>query len=69
MSDGISDDNFDKQAKLLTENLYVKLAAITTKIYCKKRLEHITRYGGSIFTIDEMETLSIWLWNVQVVFF
>lgn len=66
VSDGASDDNFDKQATHLHEKMLVKIAAVVTKSFNKERLLPITRFDGSIFTMDQQQALSIWLWRQQV---
>lgn len=67
ISDGISDDNFDQQAIHLHERLLIKIAAVVTKKYYKERMRPITRYDGAIFLLGQEESLSIWLWNSQVI--
>lgn len=67
LSDGVSDDNFDRQATHLHERLLIKIAAVVTKSYYKERLRPITRFDGAIFLLGQFESLSIWLWNSQVI--
>uniref|UniRef100_A0A914QBY8 Uncharacterized protein n=1 Tax=Panagrolaimus davidi TaxID=227884 RepID=A0A914QBY8_9BILA len=65
VSDGASDDNFDKQATHLHEKMLVKIAAVVTKSFNKDRLLPITRFDGSVFLLDQQQALSIWLWRQQ----
>ncbi|KAI6230205.1 hypothetical protein M3Y99_01087500 [Aphelenchoides fujianensis] len=65
VSDGISDDNFDRQATHLHERMLVRVAALVTKSFNKERLVPITRFDGAIFTLNQREALSIWLWRTQ----
>lgn len=66
VSDGVSDDNFDRQATHLHERMLVKIAAVVTKVTSKERMVPITRYDGAIFHLDQREALSNWLWRAQV---
>ncbi|KAI6213522.1 hypothetical protein M3Y94_00160200 [Aphelenchoides besseyi] len=52
VSDGISDDNFDRQATQLHERI-------------KERLIPVTRFDGAVFTLDQREAMSLWLWRTQ----
>uniref|UniRef100_A0A7E4UQA5 VWFA domain-containing protein n=1 Tax=Panagrellus redivivus TaxID=6233 RepID=A0A7E4UQA5_PANRE len=65
VSDGASDDNFDKQATHLHEKMLVKIGAVVTRSFNKERLLPITRFDGSVFTLDQQQALSIWLWRQQ----
>uniref|UniRef100_A0A914YVX2 VWFA domain-containing protein n=1 Tax=Panagrolaimus superbus TaxID=310955 RepID=A0A914YVX2_9BILA len=65
VSDGASDDNFDKQATHLHEKMLVKIAAVVTKSFNRDRLLPITRFDGSVFLLDQQQALSIWLWRQQ----
>jgi hypothetical protein len=66
VSDGISDDSYDREATHLHERMLVKIAALVTKSFNKERMVPITRFDGSVFTLDQREALSIWLWRTQV---
>lgn len=65
VSDGISDDDFTSQAAHLHERMLVKIAAVTTRQLNKAKLRPLARHDGAIFTMNEREALSIWLWNAQ----
>ena len=67
VSDGASDDNYDKQATHLHEKMLVKIAAVVTKSFNKEKMIPITRFDGAIFQLDQKEALSIWLWRQQVI--
>ncbi|CAD5232009.1 unnamed protein product [Bursaphelenchus xylophilus] len=65
VSDGISDDAFDQEVTHLHERLMVRIAALVTKSFNRERMVPVTRYAGSVFTLDQKEALSIWLWRTQ----
>ncbi|VDL79660.1 unnamed protein product [Nippostrongylus brasiliensis] len=65
VSDGASDDNVDKATAYLHEKLQIKILAIVTRHFNKDRLLSITRFEGSIFVMDQKESISIWLWRQQ----
>ncbi|CAJ0591243.1 unnamed protein product [Cylicocyclus nassatus] len=65
VSDGAADDNIDKAAAYLHEKLQVKIMAMVTRSFNKDRLVPITRFDGSIFVMDQKESISIWLWRQQ----
>lgn len=66
VSDGISDDNYSQQATQLHERMLIKIAALVTKSFNKERMIPITRFDGAVFTLDQREALSLWLWRTQV---
>ncbi|WKY11057.1 hypothetical protein Q1695_002975 [Nippostrongylus brasiliensis] len=65
VSDGASDDNVDKATAYLHEKLQIKILAIVTRHFNKDRLLSITRFEGSIFVMDQKESINIWLWRQQ----
>ncbi|KAL6740895.1 hypothetical protein Aduo_014203 [Ancylostoma duodenale] len=65
VSDGASDDNIDKATAYLHEKLQIKIMAMVTRSFNKDRLVAITRFEGSIFVMDQKESISIWLWRQQ----
>uniref|UniRef100_A0A7I5ECD6 VWFA domain-containing protein n=1 Tax=Haemonchus contortus TaxID=6289 RepID=A0A7I5ECD6_HAECO len=65
VSDGASDDNIDKSTAYLHEKLQIKIFAMVTRHFNKSRLLSVTRYDGSIFVMDQKESISIWLWRQQ----
>ncbi|KAK6029811.1 hypothetical protein OSTOST_04070 [Ostertagia ostertagi] len=65
VSDGASDDNIDKSTAYLHEKLHIKIFAMVTRHFNKNRLLAVTRYEGSIFVMDQKESISIWLWRQQ----
>ncbi|PIO65576.1 hypothetical protein TELCIR_12746, partial [Teladorsagia circumcincta] len=65
VSDGASDDNIDKSTAYLHEKLNIKIFAMVTRHFNKNRLLSVTRYEGSIFVMDQKESISIWLWRQQ----
>ncbi|CAD6186751.1 unnamed protein product [Caenorhabditis auriculariae] len=65
VSDGYSDDNADKESVVLHEKLHVKVFAIVTRSFNKEKLVPITRFEGSVFTVQQKESIAIWLWRQQ----
>ncbi|CAD5224153.1 unnamed protein product [Bursaphelenchus okinawaensis] len=65
VSDGISDDTFDQEVTHLHERLMIRIAAVVTKSFNRERMTAVTKYSGSVFTLDQKEALSIWLWRTQ----
>ncbi|KAK6756543.1 hypothetical protein RB195_014765 [Necator americanus] len=65
VSDGASDDNIDRAAAYLHEKLQIKIMAMVTRSFHKDRLVAVTRFEGSIFVMDQKESISIWLWRQQ----
>uniref|UniRef100_A0A0N5ALJ9 VWFA domain-containing protein n=1 Tax=Syphacia muris TaxID=451379 RepID=A0A0N5ALJ9_9BILA len=65
ISDGYSEDNYEKISHILHEKLHVKTAALVMRTYNKERLLPITRYEGAIFLIHQTEALNMWLWRQQ----
>lgn len=65
VSDGASDDNIDKATAYLHEKLQIKVLAMVTRHFNKDRLVSVTRFEGSIFVMDQKESISIWLWRQQ----
>lgn len=43
----------------------VKMAALVTKSFNRDRMLPVTKYEGAVFTLDQKEALSIWLWRTQ----
>lgn len=68
VSDGYSEDNYEKVSYILYEKLNVKTASVVMRTYNKDKLLPITRFKGAIFLMNEIEGLSMWLWRQQVDF-
>ncbi|KAK0413373.1 hypothetical protein QR680_006765 [Steinernema hermaphroditum] len=65
VSDGYSEDSVVKAATQMHDRLRVKIAAVVTKSFNKERMVPITRFDGSVFTQDQKEALSLWMWRQQ----
>uniref|UniRef100_A0A1I7ZCJ7 VWFA domain-containing protein n=1 Tax=Steinernema glaseri TaxID=37863 RepID=A0A1I7ZCJ7_9BILA len=65
VSDGYSEDSVAKAATQMHDRLRVKIAAVVTKSFNKERMVPITRFDGSVFTQDQKEALSLWMWRQQ----
>ncbi|VDD95215.1 unnamed protein product, partial [Enterobius vermicularis] len=65
VSDGYSEDNYEKVSYILYEKLNVKTASVVMRTYNKDKLLPITRFKGAIFLMNEIEGLSMWLWRQQ----
>lgn len=66
VSDGSSEDNVNRVTNILHDKMHVKIAAMVWRSYNKEKLLPLTRYEGAIFTKDETEAISIWIWRQQV---
>ncbi|PAV80619.1 hypothetical protein WR25_12640 [Diploscapter pachys] len=65
-SDGYSEDKIENATNNLHDRLQIKIFAMVTRSFNKEKLIPVTRFEGSIFMMDQKESISIWLWRQQV---
>ncbi|VDN55984.1 unnamed protein product [Dracunculus medinensis] len=69
VSDGYSEDDFEKVSHILYDKMHVKIAAMVHRTFSRSKLLPLTRFDESIFSLDQIEAISIWLWQQQVRYF